>query len=436
MTESSSHDAYAALKVTNYRVFASGFLVSSLGLQMLATALGWEIYERTGDALHLGLIGLFRALPVILLALPAGHFIDRFDKKRVLVLTQLAMGAITALLAIASYTHAPLWMMYALVSLAGCARVFNGPSRATLLPLIVPSSQFGNASTWNSGVFHVSGALGPIIAGYLLHKFHAAWVVYAATCAGCIYFGLFATMLRPREHQRHTGAFSFSSVTAGLGHVWREKNVLGAITLDLFAVLLGGATALLPIYAKDILTINGEPAGERGLGFLRAAPYVGAALMAFVLAHKPPFKHAGKWLLWSVAAFGICMIAFGLSTHFYISLAVLFVSGAVDNISVVIRHVLVQTRTPEQLRGRVSSVNTVFIESSNELGAYESGAVAKYANGLIAGVSGVVFSVVSGGIGTLAVVLAIGAFIPSLRTLSLTTASTESKKDDGTPTSN
>ncbi|MFN7337532.1 MAG: MFS transporter, partial [bacterium] len=305
LSDSQQHDAYAALRLTNYRVFASGFLVSSLGLQMLATALGWEIYERTGDALHLGLIGLFRALPVIALALPAGHFIDRFDKKRVLIVTQLAMGVITALLAVASFKQAPLWMMYSLVALAGCARVFNGPSRATLLPLIVPHNIFGNASTWNSGVFHVSGALGPIIAGYLLHKFQAAWVVYTATCAGCLYFGLFATMLQTRADARHTGPFSFSSVTAGLGHVWKEKSVLGAITLDLFAVLLGGATALLPIYAKDILTIDGEPAGERGLGFLKAAPYVGAAIMAFVLAHKPPFKHAGKWLLWSVAAFGV-----------------------------------------------------------------------------------------------------------------------------------
>jgi MFS family permease len=430
LSDSQQHDAYAALRLTNYRVFASGFLVSSLGLQMLATALGWEIYERTGDALHLGLIGLFRALPVIALALPAGHFIDRFDKKRVLIVTQLAMGVITALLAVASFKQAPLWMMYSLVALAGCARVFNGPSRATLLPLIVPHNIFGNASTWNSGVFHVSGALGPIIAGYLLHKFQAAWVVYTATCAGCLYFGLFATMLQTRADARHTGPFSFSSVTAGLGHVWKEKSVLGAITLDLFAVLLGGATALLPIYAKDILTIDGEPAGERGLGFLKAAPYVGAAIMAFVLAHKPPFKHAGKWLLWSVAAFGVCMIVFGLSKHFYLSLAVLFVSGAVDNISVVIRHVLVQTRTPEHLRGRVSSVNTVFIESSNELGAYESGAVARYAEGLIVGVSGAVFSVVSGGVGTLAVVLAVGAFIPSLRSLSLLP---RSQQDDQSP---
>ncbi|MFZ4573547.1 MAG: MFS transporter [Phycisphaerales bacterium] len=413
------HDAYAALREPSYRLFAGGFLISSMGLQMLATALGWEIYERTGSALNLGLVGLARALPVILLALPAGHIIDRFNKQTVLVLTQLAMGGVAAMLALASSSDWPLWSIYALVVLAGCARVFNGPARATLLPLIVPAGVFGNASTWNSGVFHVSGAIGPIVAGYLLHKYQAASIVYGITAAGCVFFAGLATFLAPRASERHTGPFSVRSITAGLSHVWREKSVLAAITLDLFAVLLGGATALMPVYAKDILTWGGEPVGEKGLGYLRAAPYVGAAIMAFVLAHRPPFRRAGLSLLWSVAGFGVCMIVFGLSRNYILSLAVLFVSGAVDNVSVVIRHVLVQVRTPEHLRGRVSSVNSVFIESSNELGAYESGAVAKYAEGLIPGVSGAMFSVVSGGIGTLAVVLLVALLIPAIRVLSL-----------------
>ena len=413
------HDAYAALRVPNYRLFAAGFLVSSMGLQMLATALGWEIYERTESPLALGIVGLCRALPVILLALPAGHIIDRFDKQRVLILTQMAMAGVAAMLALASHNQWPLWSTYALVVLAGCARVFNGPARATLLPLIVPREIFGNASTWNSGVFHVSGAVGPVLAGYILHQFQAASIVYGITAAACVILAGSAAFLKPRESERSTGPFTLSSVTAGLSHVWREKTVLAAITLDLFAVLLGGATALLPVFAKDILTWKGEPVGEMGLGYLKAAPFVGAAIMAFFLAHRPPFKRAGLSLLWSVAGFGVCMIVFGLSENYLLSLAVLFLSGAVDNVSVVIRHVLVQVRTPEHLRGRVSSVNSVFIESSNELGAYESGAVAKYAEGLIPGVSGAMFSVVSGGIGTLVVVGLIAILIPAIRVLSL-----------------
>jgi MFS family permease len=407
------HDPYAALRQRNYQRFAGGFLVSSMGLQMFAAALGWEIYERTNDPLNLGLVGLFRALPVIALALPAGHIIDRCDKKRVLVLTQIAMGVLALLMALASWQHWPLWAIYGLVVLAGCARVFNGPARATLLPLIVPANAFGNATTWNSGAFQISGSLGPILAGFVLHSAPAA-LVYIATGVGCLCFGALACSLEPRASERHAGPLTLGSITAGLSHVWNEKSVLAAITLDLFAVLLGGATALFPVYARDILHT-----GEIGYGLLRASPFVGAAIMAFVMAHRPPFRHAGPALLWSVAGFGVCMIIFGLSTNLALSILVLLISGALDNISVVIRHVLVQVKTPESLRGRVSSVNSVFIESSNELGAYESGLVARYAGGLIAGMSGVVFSVVSGGVGTLVVVGLVAALIPPIRSLSL-----------------
>lgn len=398
------HDPYAALREPNYRRFACGFLLSSAGLQMMGMALGWDIYERTGDPLALGFIGLARALPVVTLALPAGHLIDRLNRKKVLVATQLGMGIFAALVALASYSHAtPLWVLYALIACMGGARAFNGPSRATLLPLLVHPDHFQNAVTWNSGLFHFSAAVGPVVGGLLIASLNAAWPVYACTAAGCLIFALSSSLLEPREAPPASAPAS-RSVLAGAWHVWREKTLLSTLTLDLFAVLLGGATGLLPVYARDILHV-----GPTGLGWLRAATPIGAVCMAFVLAHRPPFQRAGRTLLLSVAGFGAATIVFGLSTSFWLSLAVLFLAGSLDNISVVVRHVLVQVRTPNELRGRVSAVNSVFIECSNELGAFESGAVAK--------AFGPLASVVSGGIGTILVVAGVAITWPQLRRL-------------------
>jgi MFS family permease len=398
------HDPYAALRSPNYRRFAGGFVLSSMGLQMLSTALGWEIYERTHDAFALGLVGLARAVPVMFLALPAGHAVDIFNRKWVLVLTQLAMGTLAAALALASWSQTALWVTYALLMLMGCARSFNGPSRSSLLPLIVPSGDFQNAVTWNSGVFQLSAIGGPLLAGLLIAVFDAAWPVYACTAVMAGAFALTAAGLRPRESLRHSGAITLKSMGAGLGHLWREKTILSAITLDLFAVFLGGATALMPVYAKDILHV-----GPLGLGALRSSPYIGALVMALVLAYRPPFIRAGPALLWSVAGFGVVTIVFGVSTSFVLSLSMLFIGGGLDNISVVIRHVLVQVRTPDELRGRVSAVNHVFIETSNELGGFESGLVASWFTPLI--------SVVAGGIGTLIVVTGVALAWPEIRRL-------------------
>lgn len=433
------HDPYAALRVPNYRRFVGGWMFAAMGLQMQAMALGWEVYERTDSALHLGLVGLSRALPVIALALPAGQVVDTLNRKRVLIGTQFLFAAVSAGIAAASYLQASLAWLYALVVLSGCARVFNGPSRSSLLPQLIPVGRdgrtdpeiFHNAVTWNSGVFHLSAVLGPMAAGGIIAAMQAmdahrpegqspvaaAWPVFALTSIGCVIFGLSACFLRPRPNQRAADRLSLaalrSGMLAGARHVWTEKTVLGAITLDLFAVLLGGATALLPLYARDILHV-----GPGGLGVLKAAPYVGAVVMSLVLAHRPPFARAGRALLWSVAGFGLCIIVFGLSRSFILSLAALFVSGALDNISVVIRHVLVQMRTPEELRGRVSAVNSVFIESSNELGAFESGlAAVLFQKVLGSAVLGAVGSVVSGGIGTVLVVAAVAWWLPEVRRL-------------------
>lgn len=426
------HDAFAALRERNYRLFAAGWLPASIGLQMQATALAWEIYERTRDPLSLGIIGLARALPTVILALPAGQIVDLVNRQRVLIGTQLGFTAAGITLALGSIAWdrgwlgggaAGVWVMYLLISLTGCARVFNGPARSSLLPLILPGGasgfQFHNAVTWNSGVFQLAATLGPIAAGAMIAWIGDAWPVYVVAAAGCFWFALTAALIRPyappvARRPRDVGLKSLWHVARpsvllpgmleGARHVWHEKTVFGAITLDLFAVLLGGATALMPIYASDILHV-----GPLGLGALKAAPYVGALLMALILAYRRPFERAGPALLWSVAGFGVCTIIFGISTSFLLSLAMLLLLGALDNISVVIRHVLVSVRTPDRLRGRVSAVNMVFIESSNELGGFESGLVAKF--------FGPVISVVSGGIGTILVVIGMAWWLPELRRL-------------------
>lgn len=405
------HDPYSALRDPNYRFFALGFLVSGFGLQMLATGLAWEVYERTQSALALGYMGLARATPVLLLALPAGHTADIFNRKRLLFITQFTFALLAAVLSLVSYKALPVWTIYLLLVLMGCARSFNGPARSSLLPLLVAPADFHNAVTWNSGVFQISATAGPIVAGAIIGlerlvrpETTSAWPVYLAAAAGCLLFAITSTLLRPRPQFQGDGRFTLSSMLAGAGHLWREKTVLASITLDLFAVLLGGATALMPVYAKDILHV-----GPVGLGALKSAPYIGAFLMALVLAHRPPFERSGRALLLSVAGFGACTILFGVSTSFPLSIAMLILLGALDNISVVVRQVLVQVRTPDALRGRVSAVNSVFIESSNELGAFESGAVAQWL--------GPVVSVVAGGVGTVLVVLGIAWLWPEVRRL-------------------
>ena len=406
------HDPFAALRQPNYRLFAAGFVTSATGLQMMAMALAWEIYERAKAefgvkqaALALGFIGLSRALPVVLMALPAGYVIDSFDRKRVLFLTQSGFALMAALLSFASYSQAPLWLIFLLITLSGCVRSFNGPTRSSLLPDLVREHDFPNAVTWNSGMFQVAAVAGPLIGGYIISHFHHAWPVYAISAILCAIFALTTLGLKPISH--HTvarGKMSFAGMLDGLSHLWKERTIFAAITLDLFAVLLGGATALLPIYASDILHV-----GAVGLGWLKAGPYIGAGVMALVLAWFPLIRRAGPAMLLSIAGFGACTIVFGISTSFVLSMAMLILLGALDSISIVVRHVLVQLRTPRHLRGRVSAVNSVFIECSNELGAFESGLVARF--------FGPVFSVVSGGVGTILVVAGVAWLIPEIRRL-------------------
>ncbi|HVZ94785.1 MAG TPA: MFS transporter [Phycisphaerales bacterium] len=404
-----SHNPYAAIAEPNYRAYAGGWVFSALGYQMQSMALGWEIWHRTNSALALGMIGLAQAMPVIIFALPGGHLADRRDRRTIVFWGQIGYTVASLGLLCLSMFAAPVWLMYLVMLCNGVIKSINGPARSALLPELIPPSVFHNAVTWNSGVFHASAMVGPIVAGLLIHASGAAWPVYACAAAGAFIFAMSLRFLKPvgrgRERKQNgAGDRGLRAMTAGARYIWQEKIILSAITLDLFAVLFGGASALFPVYADEILHV-----GPVGLGCLRAAPFIGALLMAVVLAHRPPFERSGRALLFSVAAFGVATIGFGFSTNFWLSIALLATAGAVDNISVVIRHVLVQARTPDELRGRVAAVNSIFIESSNELGSFESGIVAR--------LFGPVFSVVSGGIGTMLVVAGVAWLWPQVRTL-------------------
>jgi len=402
--ESRPHDPYLALREPNYRRFALSFLASSVGLQAMNTAVLWGVWEETRDALALGWTGVARALPVVALTLVAGQAVDRLDRRKVYTVTQSLFVLVALGLGVASHLGAGFSSVLILLLASGMVRAFNAPSRASLLPSLVPPSSLENAIAWNSGIFQFCAVSGPVIAGSLLQLGMESWHVLAAAALLLALATAFAARLDPAEPPPQPRALTLRAMLAGMGHIRRERTILAALTLDLFGVLFGGATALLPIYADEIL--NGGPAL---LGWLKAAPYLGALVMAIWLAARPTMRHAGRSLLLAVALFGVSMIVFGFSTVPWLSMLMLFLSGAFDNISVVVRHTLVQMRTPNELRGRVSALNSLFIECSNEVGAFESGLVAR--------LFGPVFSVVSGGVGTLVVVGASALAFPEVRRL-------------------
>jgi len=398
------HDPYAALRLPDYRRFAAGFLCGSSGLAVMNTAIAWEVWERTHDPLALGIAGLCRALPVVALALFAGHVADARDRKSIVVWTQAGFAACALAFAVLSAAEAPVWAFYVAISMSAVVRAFNGPARQGLLPLLAPPSIFQNVVTYQSGIFQASAVMGPIAAGVLIAHLPATWPVYLVSAVGCTVFAACVSTTRPGPAPRSSGGITVRAMLAGLSHMWTERPVFGAILLDMLAVVFGGATALLPQYADEVLG-----GGPELMGILRASPYVGALAMAAWLAFRPDFKRAGPALFWSVCAFAAATIVFGLSTAPWLSVLALGVAGAADNISVVIRHVLVQMRTPNALRGRVGAVNTMFIECSNEIGGFESGLVSKF--------FGPVASVVSGGVGTILVAALVAWKVPQLRRL-------------------
>ena len=387
--------------------------MSNVGLQMQSTAIGWELYDRTHSAYALGFVGLVALLPMLALALPAGHIIDTQDRRRVLM-ASLAIFTISSVgLAFVSAARGPLVALYGCVLISGVARAFHTPARNALLPGLVPATLLANAVTWNSGGWQLASVVGPALGGALIAARGGAFAVYLCSAVGTLTFFFLAAAIRHRSAERLAGEITVSALVAGVRFVARSKLLLATITLDLFAVLLGGASTLLPIYAKDILHV-----GPAGLGWLDAAPSLGAVLMAVGLASRPPMRRAGRTLLWAVFGFGVGTLVFGLSTSFPLSLAMLAVIGGLDMVSVVIRHTIAPLVTPDEMRGRVGSITGLFIGTSNQLGGFESGAVA--------GAFGPVFSVVSGAIGTIIVVIAVAWHWPAIRRLG-TLASVESE---------
>jgi len=383
-----------------------GGVLVHLGTSAQSLAIGWEMYQRTDQALMLGLIGLTQAIPMLLFTLPAGYLADVFDRRKVMAAGLIGTTLTSIALAIFSIKHGSIEWMYGLLFLDAAFHRVATPARTALLPLLVSEDQFEAAVKWRTTLNQLAAVIGPAIGGFIItFSIPSAYLFSAVTTV--IYIFLLSRLKLPDAPRTHRGQM-LKQVMEGIRFVWNRKLILGSISLDLFAVFLGGAVYLLPVFARDI--IGNAPLGlspEEVLGWLRAAPAAGSIAMALILAHRPPLKRAGRSLFSAVAAFGIATIVFGLSKSFWLSWIMLFLTGFFDNISVVIRQTLVQMRTPNHMRGRVSAVNFIFIGSSNELGGFESGLVAQLFTPVI--------SVVSGGIGTLLVVAGWLKLFPGLR---------------------
>ncbi len=394
-------DPFLALRFANYRNLAIARLILLTVFQMQTVTVGWELYERTHNALVLGGIGLVQILPIITVTFLAGHFADHAHRKRIILVCGSLMAVCALGLTLVSFGQGPIWMVYACLFGMGLARGFHKPSTDALLWQYIPTTAYTNAATWNSATFQFASVAGPAFGGLLIAILHGAPLVYAIVTAATIVYLALIQRLPDDQSRIVQEPLSLRSLAAGFQFLRMHPVVLGAMTLDLFAVLFGGAVTLLPIYAKDILHV-----GAAELGWLRAAPAIGALVMGAILVNRPPIQPAGKILLASVAGFGVVTIIFGYSRSLWLSLLMLALTGALDNVSVIIRQTLAQLWTPDHLRGRVSAINSVFISMSNELGGFESGLVAAWL--------GPVISVVSGGIGTLLVVAMIMVVCPEL----------------------
>ncbi|HEY5047351.1 MAG TPA: MFS transporter [Rhizomicrobium sp.] len=387
----------------DFAQFVGARFLSSIAMQVQSVAVGWQIYDLTRDPLALGLVGLCQFVPMFLLALPAGDISDRFDQRRVFCASVIAQAVASATFLVLTLTqvHAT-WPFYAVLVFFGASRGFAGPASQSLLPFLVPRESLQRALAWGSSSFQGAVLVGPALGGFLFVL--GPSFAYAACCASFLAAGVAVVFVGGRRRAANAQglATAVERVTEGVHFVRTRPVILGALSLDLFAVLLGGATALLPIFARDILH-----AGPLGLGFLRSAPALGAALVGVTFGRRPLERHAGPAMFAAVFMFGIATIVFGLSTNFWLSLAALAILGAADMVSVFIRQSLVQMATPDAMRGRVSAVNMLFIGASNELGEFESGFTAAW--------FGTVPAVVIGGLGTLVVVATWMGVFPPLR---------------------
>jgi MFS family permease len=403
------HDAYVAFRHREFRWYTLSTFAMTLGSQLQAVVVGWQVYAITKDPLSLGMIGLAEAMPFIAVALPAGYVADRWNRRTVAVvaLGVLAVCSVALLVLSTSPSFLPrvgVLPIYAVIFVSGIARSLLQPARQALSTEIVPRHHLENAIAWRSSTWQTAAVLGPAIGG-LLYGFAGAVASYSVDVVLMIVALAAMMVMRYEPGERTVGRVSIGTdLMSGLKFVWSEPVILGALSLDLFSVFLGGAEALLPVFASEILMV-----GPQGLGILRAAPALGAVTMGVFLAHRPPIERAGRTLLVAVAIFALAIIGFGLSRSFWLSLVLLALSGMADSISVVIRSTLLQLLTPRDMLGRVSAVNSVFIGSSNELGAFESGVAAR--------LIGTVRAVVLGGAAALAVVGLTARMVPKLRRL-------------------
>jgi MFS family permease len=395
-------DPYAAWRGRDFRLYASSWFLLVFAKQVETVAVGIHVYYRTGDALSLGIIGLVQALPIIILAIAGGQLADRFNRRNVILCTYSLSVVSAAGLTLTAFLNGPVWWMYLFLGLGAIGYALGGASRASILPQIVKAEIFSNAITWHTTVFHIASMTGPAMGGLIvgLDETTIAAFAFVMFLRVIALIGVGFIQNRPLSGPMET--ISLDSVMAGLRFVWRTKLILATITLDLFAVLFGGFTYLLPVFVRDILHVD-----EAWVGYLRATEAVGAVCTAIIIAHAPPMKRAGAAMLWAVAGFGAATIVFGFSQWIMLSMLMVFFIGAFDNVSVVVRHTLVQMLTPDSMRGRVSAINNIFITASNDIGGVESGLTTWLFNSAV-------ISVVGGGIGTILVVIAAAITWPQI----------------------
>src|ERR1700722_6295363 len=424
-----AENAYAVLRNVDFVRYLIGRFVASLGQQMLVVAIDWELYARTGSALPLAFVGLSQMVPMILCTIPAGHFADKFNRKKIILITALVLAVASLGLTLSSLFALKLIWIYFFLFIIGAARTFLWPASAAFVTSLVPREQFARAVTFNSGTFQFSSVVGPAACGIVISMAHqTAWAVYALNVVASLLCFLLVLLIKHEHKIKSPEPVSAKSLVEGFRFVYQSKIILGIITLDLFAVLLGGTVTLLPIYAKDIFHT-----GPSGLGWLRDAMPVGAVICAGVIAYRQPLQKAGKTMLLSVAIFGVATILFGVANKncfggslallnsfwFWFAFAMLALAGFVDNISVVVRQTLVQILTPDEKRGRVSAVNSLFIGTSNGLGGFRSGIVAwLFASPTVLGnaaATGAIGSTVTGGIGAIMGGVAVAWIWPEIR---------------------
>jgi MFS family permease len=384
-------DARAAFRYPAFLRFQLARFCVVVATEMQAVAVGWQVYEITKRPLDLGLVGLAQFLPGIVLFLVSGHVADRFNRRNLLILCDVGFAICFAMLLVITLRGGvSIISVFAVLVLLGVVRSFNGPVSRAMLPHLVPPEHFAGSVAWASSIFQAATILGPILGGLIYAFARGPIAVYSGALVAATVAVVLTLQLPSQEKARARPAANLSTVFDGFRYIWREKLILGAISLDLFAVLLGGAVALLPVYAREILQT-----GPWGLGILRSAPGVGAGIMAIAIAHRPMKNRAGATMLWCVAGFGLCTVIFGASRSFAISLLALFLVGATDMVSVIVRATLIQVATPDEMRGRVNAVDMIFIGASNELGQFESGITAQW--------FGVVPAVILGGVGAIVV---------------------------------